>query len=94
MFFPTLAACALTFQATGFHSRFIGHEIYGYEYINPAAKDEKVAFVLNLFERCLSTQYIAFLALGTFGWPKLDQDTDCAPWMFLIPIMLTHKYVS
>lgn len=94
LFYPTLAVVALFMQSWSAIVEAIDRETYGWEYVDPAAKNSRVMGVIGLADRVVRLEYVMFFALATFGLPKLDQDTELAPWLFLLPNFALNREVK
>ena len=92
LFYPTLALFAMSLQMTKMTLAMLDKEVYG----NVAAvKDEdrvdKYDRASRMFQDAIKSESMMFLALATFGLPKLEADTDPVTWLFVFPLLALYK---
>ena len=92
LFYPTLALFAMSLQMTKMILSFVDNEVYGG---GGAVKDEdrveKFDRVSRMFQDAIKCEAMMFLAIATFGLPKLEADTDPVTWLFVFPLLALYK---
>ena len=91
LFYPTVALFALSMQLTRVTIAMLDKEIYGYMSVKAEDRVEKYDKVSGMFQSAMKYEVMMFMALATFGLPKLEADTDPITWLFVFPLLATYK---
>ncbi len=91
LFYPTLAMFAVVCQMIKLEFQVLENDIYGYLARKEDDKVERFDKPMGLFRCSLMNHAVLFMAVATFGLPKLEADTDPATWLFMIPLLAMYK---
>ncbi len=96
LYYPSLALLALAASTIHFTLVVLEQEACGYTVIEE--RDDRFGPPLDFFSKAMKLEVTTFIAVATFGLPKLEADTELNGWLFLVPGLLlwkaTYDYVG